>query len=75
MLRSTRRVLSSRDLISESGQRLTPYQWKVYDYLLSVPAGRVTTYKGITSAVGGSPRSGQRPPAMSPIFTLTIVLP
>ncbi|EDR02409.1 uncharacterized protein LACBIDRAFT_253981, partial [Laccaria bicolor S238N-H82] len=29
----------------------------VYDYTLSVPCGRVTTYKDLSLAVGGSPRS------------------
>ncbi|TEB28970.1 DNA binding methylated-DNA--cysteine S-methyltransferase [Coprinellus micaceus] len=40
-----------------SGKRLTAYQWKVYDYLMTIPQGKITTYKGLASAVGGSPRS------------------
>ncbi|KAF6748548.1 6-O-methylguanine DNA methyltransferase [Ephemerocybe angulata] len=42
---------------TSTGKRLTPYQWKVYDYLLTIPRGRITTYKGVAAAVGGSPRS------------------
>ncbi|KAJ3535973.1 hypothetical protein NMY22_g6246 [Coprinellus aureogranulatus] len=42
---------------TSSGKRLTPYQWKVYDYLLTIPSGKITTYKGVAQAVGGSPRS------------------
>ncbi|TFK24207.1 DNA binding methylated-DNA--cysteine S-methyltransferase [Coprinopsis marcescibilis] len=40
-----------------SGKRITPYQWRVYDHVSSVPAGKVTTYKNVALAVGGSARS------------------
>ncbi|EAU82415.2 hypothetical protein CC1G_11101 [Coprinopsis cinerea okayama7 len=40
-----------------SGKRLTPYQWKVYDFILRVPAGKVTTYRDVAQAIGGSARA------------------
>ncbi|KAJ7250406.1 6-O-methylguanine DNA methyltransferase [Mycena rebaudengoi] len=40
-----------------SGKRVTPHQWAVYDFTLTIPAGKVTTYKDVCLAVGGSPRS------------------
>jgi O6-methylguanine-DNA--protein-cysteine methyltransferase len=39
-------------------QRLTAHKWAVYDFVLKIPRGKVTTYKDISLAVGGSPRSG-----------------
>ncbi|KIJ96473.1 hypothetical protein K443DRAFT_682323 [Laccaria amethystina LaAM-08-1] len=42
---------------TDAGKRLTPHQWAVYDFTLSIPCGRVTTYKDVSLAVGGSPRS------------------
>lgn len=39
-------------------QRLTAHKWAVYDFVSKIPRGKVTTYKDISLAVGGSPRSG-----------------
>ncbi len=40
-------------------QEVTPYQWKVYDFIKTIPKGRVTTYKTVCECIGGSPRSGE----------------
>ncbi|KAF9558390.1 DNA binding methylated-DNA--cysteine S-methyltransferase [Agrocybe pediades] len=40
-----------------SGKQLTPHQWSVYDFVTTIPHGKVTTYKEISQAIGGSPRS------------------
>jgi len=43
---------------SDAGKRVTPHQWAVYDYVRTIPCGKVTTYKDISAALGeGSPRS------------------
>ncbi|KAF9464332.1 6-O-methylguanine DNA methyltransferase [Collybia nuda] len=42
---------------TRSGKGLTSHQWDVYDYTISIPCGKVTTYKDVSAAVGGSPRS------------------
>jgi len=42
---------------TKTGKGVTSHQWDVYDSILSIPAGKVTTYKDISLAVGGSPRS------------------
>ncbi|TFK35082.1 6-O-methylguanine DNA methyltransferase [Crucibulum laeve] len=42
---------------TKAGKRLTTHQWAVYDFALTIPCGKVTTYKDISSAIGGSPRS------------------
>lgn len=39
-------------------QKITQYQWHVYDFILKIPRGRVTTYKVVSEYVGGSSRSG-----------------
>lgn len=40
-------------------QVLTPHMWAVYDFVCSIPHGRVCTYKDVCVAIGqGSPRSG-----------------
>ncbi|KAK2459321.1 hypothetical protein APHAL10511_008676 [Amanita phalloides] len=41
----------------KTGKRIPPHHWDVYDHILSIPPGRVTTYKHVALAVGGSPRS------------------
>jgi methylated-DNA-[protein]-cysteine S-methyltransferase len=41
-----------------SNQHVTPHQWAVYDYVRTIPCGKVTTYKDIATALNeGSPRS------------------
>ncbi|KAG8900291.1 hypothetical protein FRB99_006132 [Tulasnella sp. 403] len=41
-----------------SGKLLTPHQWEVYDYVKTIPKGKVVTYKNVASALqSGSPRS------------------
>lgn len=39
-------------------QPLTPHQWAVYDFAVTIPKGKVTTYKDVAVSAGGSPRSG-----------------
>ncbi|KAF8629757.1 hypothetical protein AX15_003282 [Amanita polypyramis BW_CC] len=41
----------------KDGKRVPSHHWDVYDHILAIPAGRVTTYKDVALAVGGSPRS------------------
>lgn len=40
-------------------QKVTKYQWDVYDFILKIPRGKVTTYKTISECIGGSARSGE----------------
>ncbi|KAJ7476931.1 methylated-DNA--cysteine S-met [Mycena galericulata] len=42
---------------TEAGKRVSAHQWAVYDFTRMIPAGKVTTYKDVCQAVGGSPRS------------------
>ncbi|KAF9050783.1 hypothetical protein BDZ89DRAFT_1107995, partial [Hymenopellis radicata] len=42
---------------TEDGKKVTPYQWKVYDFIKTIPKGRVMTYKTVCESIGGSPRS------------------
>ncbi|KAJ7124551.1 methylated-DNA--cysteine S-met [Mycena epipterygia] len=42
---------------TQAGKRVTSHQWAVYDFTLTIPVGKVTTYKDVCQAVGGSPRS------------------
>ncbi|KAF8815783.1 DNA binding methylated-DNA--cysteine S-methyltransferase [Phlegmacium glaucopus] len=42
---------------TNKGKCLTAHQWAVYDFVLKIPRGKVTTYKDVSLAVGGSPRS------------------
>lgn len=42
----------------KDGKKVTPHQWAVYDFILKIPCGNVSTYKHICDALGeGSPRS------------------
>ncbi|KAJ7618233.1 6-O-methylguanine DNA methyltransferase [Mycena rosella] len=42
---------------TQTGKRVTPHQWAVYDFTRTIPPGKVATYKDVCQAVGGSPRS------------------
>ncbi|KDR74240.1 hypothetical protein GALMADRAFT_70668 [Galerina marginata CBS 339.88] len=42
---------------TKTGKKLTAHQWAVYDFARTIPRGKVTTYKEVSSAIGGSPRS------------------
>ncbi|KAH9983007.1 6-O-methylguanine DNA methyltransferase [Russula compacta] len=43
---------------TESGKRVPPHHWAVYDLIRAIPAGKVSTYKDVCAALGeGSPRS------------------
>lgn len=43
---------------SNTLQKVTSHQWAVYDFVRTIPCGKVTTYKDIATALGeGSPRS------------------
>ncbi|KAI9443556.1 6-O-methylguanine DNA methyltransferase [Lactarius indigo] len=43
---------------TEAGKRVPPHHWAVYDLIRGIPAGKVSTYKEVCSALGsGSPRS------------------
>lgn len=39
-------------------QKITSHQWAVYDAIMQIPKGKVTTYKHVAEAAGGSARSG-----------------
>ncbi|KLO13847.1 DNA binding methylated-DNA--cysteine S-methyltransferase [Schizopora paradoxa] len=42
----------------KDGKKVTPHQWAVYDFIMNIPCGKVSTYKQICDALGeGSPRS------------------
>eukprot|EP01117_Protostelium_nocturnum_P016481 TRINITY_DN6520_c0_g1_i2.p1 TRINITY_DN6520_c0_g1~~TRINITY_DN6520_c0_g1_i2.p1 ORF type:complete len:186 (-),score=50.78 TRINITY_DN6520_c0_g1_i2:112-627(-) len=36
---------------------MTPFQWKVYDLILNIPKGKVTTYASVASSLQSSPRA------------------
>lgn len=41
-------------------QKVTEYQWAVYDLVLQIPRGRVATYKQVRDVLKqGSPRSSE----------------
>ncbi|KAF5363865.1 hypothetical protein D9756_001086 [Leucocoprinus leucothites] len=42
---------------TKEGKKVTPYQWDVYDFIMKIPRGKVTTYKIISDSIGGSARS------------------
>ncbi|KAK1218251.1 hypothetical protein PQX77_014624 [Marasmius sp. AFHP31] len=42
---------------TKSGKAVPPHHWDVYDFTRTIPHGKVTTYKEVCRAVGGSPRS------------------
>jgi len=43
---------------TEAGKRVPPHHWAVYDLIRMIPAGKVSTYKDVSAALGaGSPRS------------------
>lgn len=48
-----------RSVLMGTVKLVTPHQWAVYDFTRKVPLGKVATYKDVSLAVGGSPRSGR----------------
>ncbi|GAA5962808.1 hypothetical protein JCM21900_004095 [Sporobolomyces salmonicolor] len=40
-----------------AGSKVTPFQWKLYDLLLKVPPGKVSTYGQLASLLSSSPRA------------------
>ncbi|KAL0580212.1 hypothetical protein V5O48_001805 [Marasmius crinis-equi] len=42
---------------TKGGKAVPPHHWDVYDFTRTIPRGKVTTYKEVCRAVGGSPRS------------------
>ncbi|KDR71059.1 hypothetical protein GALMADRAFT_254229 [Galerina marginata CBS 339.88] len=51
-------AVQERDVYrTKTGKKLTAHQWAVYDFTRTIPRGKVATYKEVSSAVGGSPRS------------------
>ncbi|KAK7023510.1 hypothetical protein VNI00_016728 [Paramarasmius palmivorus] len=42
---------------TKDGKRVPSHHWDVYDFTKTIPRGKVTTYKEVCRAVGGSPRS------------------
>jgi methylated-DNA-[protein]-cysteine S-methyltransferase len=50
---------SERDAFrTDAGKRVPPHHWAVYDLILTIPLGKVSTYKDVCRALGtGSPRS------------------
>ena len=63
-----------RTKISCLQQSLTPHQWAVYDFALTIPKGKVTTYKDVAASAGGSPRSGALVIHISIIMLLNIII-
>lgn len=50
-------------------QLVTAYQWAVYDFILQIPKGQVTTYKIVSDNISGSAQSGMFPISLShPIY-------
>jgi len=49
--------VTSRIFRTKTGKPLTPHQWAVYDFAVTIPKGKVTTYKDVAVSAGGSPRS------------------
>ncbi|KAF9976423.1 hypothetical protein BGZ73_008625 [Actinomortierella ambigua] len=41
----------------DTGRRVTPFQFQVYDLCAQIPAGKVSTYKHISDALNASPRA------------------
>lgn len=46
---------------TSAGKALTPHAWKVYDFLVAIPPGKVSTYGELAKAIGSSPRAGESP--------------
>ncbi|KAF9530922.1 6-O-methylguanine DNA methyltransferase [Crepidotus variabilis] len=46
-----------KEFKNHAGKHLTLHQWAVYDFTLTIPSGKVTTYKDVAQMIGGSPRS------------------
>ncbi|KAF9040785.1 6-O-methylguanine DNA methyltransferase, partial [Panaeolus papilionaceus] len=42
---------------TKEGKKITSHQWAVYDAIMQIPKGKVTTYKHVAEAAGGSARS------------------
>lgn len=43
---------------TETGKRVPPHHWAVYDLIRTIPVGKISTYKDVSAALGaGSPRS------------------
>lgn len=42
-----------------AGKPLTPHAWKVYDFLIGIPPGKVVTYGELAKGIGSSPRAGE----------------
>ncbi|KAG8964823.1 hypothetical protein FRC00_001021 [Tulasnella sp. 408] len=52
------KTLERRGYKTPGGKTITQHQWDVYDFILTIPKGKVVTYKDITVALrSGSPRS------------------
>ncbi|GAA6062393.1 hypothetical protein JCM10212_003202, partial [Sporobolomyces blumeae] len=45
------------DSDGKKGTRVTPFQWRLYDLLLKVPPGKVSTYGQLSSILSSSPRA------------------
>ncbi|GJN87617.1 hypothetical protein Rhopal_000572-T1 [Rhodotorula paludigena] len=57
----TARAAFRRDLHDERychkpAAKITPFQWRVYDTLLTIPSGRLTTYGHLAALLSSSPR-------------------
>ncbi|KAK4701993.1 hypothetical protein P7C70_g4232, partial [Phenoliferia sp. Uapishka_3] len=47
-------VLSRSRFRTGRGKALTPHQWKVYDFILQIPPGRISTYGSISKTLSSS---------------------
>lgn len=41
----------------KTGKRVTPFQYKVYDLVLQIPEGQVTSYKVLSDTLKSAPRA------------------
>eukprot|EP01135_Chromosphaera_perkinsii_P008612 Nk52_evm54s1401 gene=Nk52_evmTU54s1401 len=52
-----RELFRARPTPNEPPKKVTPFRWRVFDAILKIPAGRVTTYKLLAAYLRSSPRA------------------
>ncbi|KAI8987963.1 6-O-methylguanine DNA methyltransferase [Mycotypha africana] len=56
----------------KSSRRVTPFQYRVYDLVAQVPAGRVTSYKILSDVLKSSPRAVGQALRVNPFCPLPV---
>ncbi|KAI8641505.1 6-O-methylguanine DNA methyltransferase [Parasitella parasitica] len=56
----------------KTGRPLTPYQYRVYDLVLQIPVGRVTSYKVLSDTLKSGPRSVGQALRLNPFCPLPV---